>query len=126
METKNFTKLKSNCSINLKKLFVLINFMATYIATGGAGFIGSTLADKLLSMGHRVVVVDNFHSYYNRSIKERNISHNLNNPNYVFVELDICNRDEFKKIVDKFNPEGIFHIAAIAGVRYSVNILKYI
>lgn len=94
--------------------------MATYIITGGAGFIGSHLADRLLDLGNKVVVVDNFQPYYDRSIKESNISQSRKNPNYIFLEEDVGNKEKFREIVKKFKPDGIFHIAAIAGVRYSV------
>ena len=47
--------------------------MNTYFITGGAGFIGSTLSEKLLSLGNKVVVIDNFCDFYNPAIKENNV-----------------------------------------------------
>jgi nucleoside-diphosphate-sugar epimerase len=90
------------------------------LVTGGAGFIGSHLADKLLEMGYKVCVIDNFDPYYERKIKELNIKHNLKNKNYVFIEGDIRNTELVKTIIRKYNIDKIFHIAARAGVRFSV------
>jgi len=94
--------------------------MAVFLVTGGAGFIGSSLADKLLELGHKVVAIDNFDPYYERAIKERNIKKSLSNKNYVFVEGDIRDTDLVKKIIEENKIEKVFHIAARAGVRFSV------
>ena len=51
-----------------------------YLITGGAGFIGSNLADKLLLDGHDIVVVDNFNDFYDVTIKEKNVVQHKNNP----------------------------------------------
>jgi len=90
------------------------------LVTGGAGFIGSNLADKLLEMGYKVCVIDNFDPYYQRKIKEQNIKQNLKNKNYTFIEGDIKNTNLVKTIIKKHNIDRIFHIAARAGVRFSV------
>ena len=70
----------------------------TILITGGAGFIGSTLADKLLSMGKKVAVVDNFNDYYDSEIKENNVKSNLNNLQYKLYRGDICNRELMRQI----------------------------
>ena len=56
--------------------------MKTYFITGGAGFIGSTLTERLLKEGNRVVTIDNFCDYYDPKIKEKNIKDFINNDNY--------------------------------------------
>lgn len=94
--------------------------MTDYLVTGGAGFIGSTLADRLLEQNHKVIIVDNFDPYYDRSIKEKNIQHNLKNKNYVFIEGDVRDTNLLKEVIEKNKIKKIFHLAARAGVRFSV------
>ena len=66
--------------------------MKTYLITGGAGFIGSTLTERLLNEGNKVVVIDNFCDYYDISIKQNNIKDFKNNSNYKLYNDDIRNR----------------------------------
>ena len=70
---------------------IVVKFMQTYLITGGAGFIGSTLAKRLIDENQKVIVVDNFNDYYNPSIKEENISEVINNVNYKLYRADIRN-----------------------------------
>lgn len=95
--------------------------MQTYLITGGAGFIGSHLADKLLKEGNKVIVVDNFCDFYNPKIKEDNVKHNLNNANYTLKKIDIRNREELAKAFDEANVDVVIHLAAMAGVRPSID-----
>ncbi len=91
----------------------------TILITGGAGFIGSSLADRLLNNGEKVVVIDNFNNFYDTSFKEKNISINLNNPNYKFYRGDICDGDILEKIFRECEISAVVHLAAYAGVRKS-------
>ena len=84
--------------------------------TGAAGFIGSTLAERLLADGADVVGIDCFTDYYPRPIKERNISVALKHPKYRFVELRIQDADLPALLNDRTH---VFHLAAQAGVRKS-------
>ena len=63
--------------------------MKTYLITGGAGFIGSTLADFLLKEGNKIIVIDNFCDFYNPEIKEENIQEALKSSNYKLYRGDI-------------------------------------
>jgi UDP-glucuronate 4-epimerase len=91
------------------------------IVTGGAGFIGSHLVDRLLGDGAEVIVVDNFDPYYPRAFKEANLAAALLSPQCRLVELDIRDAARTKSLVSEFHPEAIVHLAARAGVRPSID-----
>lgn len=90
------------------------------LVTGGAGFIGSYMVDKLLESGHEVICLDNFDPYYDPEIKRGNIKHNLDNENFTLIEEDIRNKELIEKIIREESIDYIFHQAAQAGVRASV------
>lgn len=98
------------------------------LITGGAGFIGSTLADKLLKIeSNNVIVIDNFNDYYSTTLKEKNIKHNLDNKNYKLYRGDICDKNLLSKIFEENQIDVVVHIAASAGVRPSIeNPLSYV
>lgn len=80
------------------------------LVTGGAGFIGSHIQDKLLELGHEVAIVDNL-----RSGKRGNIS-----PKSKFFEVDVTNISDLEKAFVEFNPDLVFHLAAQNEVPYSM------
>jgi UDP-glucose 4-epimerase len=84
------------------------------LVTGAAGFIGSTLVDRLLSDGHSVVGLDNF-----ASGRATNLAHLADNPGFAFVEADIVTAD-LRAILGENRPEVVFHLAAQIDVRHSV------
>lgn len=94
--------------------------MKTYLITGGAGFIGSSLADSLLKENNKIVVVDNFCDYYNPKLKEENVKDNLNNPNYKLYRIDIRDKDNLDKVFTENKIDCVIHLAAMAGVRPSI------
>lgn len=94
--------------------------MKTYLITGGAGFIGSSLADNLLKENNRVVVIDNFCDFYNPEIKEKNIQNALQNSNYKLYRKDIRDKEALKEIFDIEKIDCVIHLAAMAGVRPSI------
>ena len=101
--------------------------MARTVVTGAAGFIGSTLADRLLRDGHEVTGVDSFEDYYPRSMKEANLSPALADPRFTLIEgnlLDLGNQDPghgsapfIREAIAR--SDLVFHLAAQAGVRAS-------
>lgn len=94
--------------------------MKTYLITGGAGFIGSTITQKLLEDGEKVVVVDNFNDFYNPQLKKENIKPFLENPNFEIYEVDIRNVDGLSKVFNENKIDIVIHLAAMAGVRPSI------
>ena len=97
------------------------------LVTGGAGFIGSHLCEKLLENNYKVICLDNFNDYYDPRIKEDNITESLKNKNFIFVKGDILDKECLEKIFSENNIHKIVHLAAIAGVRPSlVNPQEYI
>ena len=90
------------------------------LITGGAGFIGSTLADRLIK-DNKIIVVDNFNNFYDVKIKEKNIALNLKNDNYKLYRGDICDSDLIQKIFEENKIDTVVHLAAKCGVRPSLD-----
>ncbi len=90
------------------------------LVTGGAGFIGSTLVDRLLSEGECVTAIDNFDSFYARSRKLRNILQASRHPKFKLVEIDIRDASAVHSLFDQVRPDVVVHLAARAGVRPSI------
>ncbi|MCL4105789.1 UNVERIFIED_CONTAM: hypothetical protein GTU68_028666 [Idotea baltica] len=90
------------------------------LITGGAGFIGSTLAEQLIKEGNKVTIVDNFDPFYDRSIKEDNIAWLLTQEDFKLLEVDILDLNKLRSLLRK-NIDIIVHIAAKAGVHASIN-----
>jgi len=88
--------------------------------TGGAGFIGSHLAERLLNQGISVVCLDNFDDYYDPLMKRRNVSVALQDQNYKLVEGDIRNKDLLSRVLTQNPVQAIVHLAARPGVRHSL------
>ncbi len=92
----------------------------TILITGGAGFIGSHVAERLLAQGKTVVVLDNFDPFYPAEIKKRNLEELLRHPEFHFVEGDIRDGEALDRVFSRFSPRVVFHAAARAGVRPSI------
>ena len=90
------------------------------LLTGGAGFIGSHLAERLIERGHRVVVLDNFNSFYDPRIKVRNLERIRKKGDFILFEDDLLNRPGLQLLFRKQPPEAVIHLAARAGVRPSL------
>lgn len=92
------------------------------LIAGGAGFIGSHLADYLLDEGHEVVCIDNFFIG-----TRQNIVHLLANPRYVFYQYDLNNMEFLNQVFDKEKPDYVFHLAANSDIQASAQnpIIEY-
>lgn len=101
--------------------------MRTILVTGGAGFIGSHLSERLLKEGNKVLVIDNFNDYYNPKIKRNNIEevkktcldNNISLNNYKVFEGDIRDNNFLKEVFSN-KIDSVIHLAAMAGVRPSI------
>lgn len=94
--------------------------MAKVLVTGGAGFIGSSLVDRLLARGMSIVCIDEFNDFYDPAIKRANISTHLTHERYELFEGDIRDIAFLEKIFSASDVSHIVHLAARAGVRPSV------
>ncbi len=90
------------------------------LITGGAGFIGSNLAKKLIDRGDEVVIIDNFNNYYDPKLKRDRIKIYLKGYKFKVYEGDIRNYKLLEKIFRKERLDKIVHLAALAGVRNSL------
>ena len=90
------------------------------LVTGGAGFIGSHLIDRLLEEGHSVICLDNFDPYYDPQLKRKNIKHNLGNKNFTLIEADVRDKKALERVFKENDIEKIVHLAAKVGVRPSI------
>lgn len=90
-----------------------------YLVTGAAGFIGSATVEKLTAAGHDVVGVDNLNDYYDVNLKYARLRR-IVHPNFSFIKLDIADRDATAKLFLTEQFDRVIHLAAQAGVRYSI------
>jgi UDP-glucuronate 4-epimerase len=101
--------------------------MSNILVTGGAGFIGSNLSEKLLELGHKTICLDNFDNFYDPLIKRKNILKAQLNPRYTLIEGDIRDEKLLDHVFTTFKIDTVVHIAALAGVRKSIcNPLEYV
>ena len=94
--------------------------MSTILVTGGAGFIGSHLCEKLICLGYDVICLDNFNDGYSPLIKRNNVAKAIRHSQYRLVEGDILDGDLVDNLVKQSEVEAIVHLAALAGVRRSI------
>ncbi|MCK9993400.1 MAG: UDP-glucuronate 4-epimerase [Alphaproteobacteria bacterium] len=90
------------------------------LVTGAAGFIGSHVSHALLGRGEQVVGVDNLNDYYRVQLKRDRLTPLLAQPGFRFTEIDIADNDAFNTALRGEKITGVIHLAAQAGVRYSI------
>ena len=88
--------------------------------TGVAGFIGMHSAKKLLDGGHEIIGIDNLNDYYDVTLKEDRLKTLAGYKNFNFLKLDIKDQKDVLDLFKKESPERVLHLAAQAGVRYSI------
>ena len=91
-----------------------------YLVTGGAGFIGSHLCERLVKEGSEIICVDNFNDFYDPLIKRRNIEGLQKKANFKLYELDILDFPKLQAVFEQNDIDVIIHLAARAGVRPSI------
>ncbi len=90
------------------------------LLTGVAGFIGFHLGKALVAQGHEVLAIDSLNDYYNPQLKLDRLAALGEHKNLTFRKVDIADMDALTEAVGDFDPEAIVHLAAQAGVRYSL------
>jgi len=90
------------------------------VVTGGAGFIGSHLCEKLIDSGSKIICVDNFDNFYNPAIKENNLSGVIGGNYFKLYRSDITSLPQMEKIFSENSIDMVIHLAARAGVRPSI------
>ncbi len=90
------------------------------LITGAAGFIGAAVAKRLLDRGDSVYGIDNLNAYYDVSLKEARLARLRPYENFVFQKLDVADRASMAELFATHRFDGVLHLAAQAGVRYSI------
>jgi UDP-glucuronate 4-epimerase len=90
------------------------------LVTGAAGFIGYHVCKRLLARGDRVLGLDNLNSYYDPMLKEARLEQLRSTSGFTFVHADVADTDSMQQLFADNRPQRVVHLAAQAGVRYSV------
>jgi UDP-glucuronate 4-epimerase len=90
------------------------------LVTGAAGFIGFHCAKRLIELGHDVVGLDNLNPYYDVTLKEARLAELEKLPGFRFYKIDLADRDAVEQLFVTERPKRVIHLAAQAGVRYSI------
>ncbi len=93
----------------------------TILVTGAAGFIGHAVSQKLIGRGERVIGIDNLNDYYDPKLKAARLANLQALEGFEFAELDVSDAEGVSKLVQDHGVKRIIHLAAQAGVRYSID-----
>jgi UDP-glucuronate 4-epimerase len=91
-----------------------------FLLTGTAGFIGFHTAKRLLARGDTVLGIDNVNDYYDVRLKHARMAQLDDHPNYRFIRMDLADREGLTRAFAEHRPQRVIHLAAQAGVRYSI------
>lgn len=94
--------------------------MVRVLVTGAAGFIGFHVCQKLLSRGDRIIGLDNLNDYYDVILKKNRLAQLQQNSDFSFHQLDLADREGMALLLTQHQFDGVIHLAAQAGVRYSI------
>mgnify|MGYP001407035442 CR=1 FL=1 len=92
----------------------------TIIITGSAGFIGFYLSKKLLDQGCQVIGIDNLNDYYDVNLKHARLDKLKPYDNFTFIKADVSDKEKVNQLFAEYKPDLVVHLAAQAGVRYSL------
>lgn len=95
--------------------------MMKYLVTGAAGFIGARVAQLLCQQGHDVIGVDNINDYYDVNLKHARLDNVKKEDKFTFIEMDLADRDSVAALFAEQSFDRVIHLAAQAGVRYSID-----
>lgn len=92
----------------------------TILITGAAGFIGMHLTNRLTSLGHTILGLDNLNDYYELQLKKDRLQQLERLDNFTFIECDLINKNKVDEVFEQYRPQYVINLAAQAGVRYSI------
>ncbi len=92
-----------------------------YLVTGAAGFIGARVSQRLCEQGHQVIGIDNLNDYYDVNLKKARLALTQQSDNFEFITLDLSDREGVASLFAEQQFDRVIHLAAQAGVRYSID-----